>query len=398
MSLTLLLDLDDTLLINDMDRFLPAYLDRLASYMAAHAPAKQFISELMESTRLMMANSRPDSTLKEIFDSRFYPSLGLENHQVAGELDHFYTTIFPDLKSVTEKIYEAPKLINETRQRDYCLVVATNPLFPRQATLERLQWAGLRASDFCLITTYESFHFAKPNPAYYAEILGRLRWPDGPIVMAGNDPENDILPAQKLGLATFWVNASVRDLLDPQQAAGQLTDLLTWIDRHPAKAFEPDFQSASSSLAIMRSTPAVLDTLLTELPDSYWKMKPDLDSWAITEIVCHLRDVDQEVNLPRIQRVLEMDNPFIEGADTDPWAKTRQYLQQDGQKALSAFIQARISILEQLEAVSSAAWQRPARHAIFGPTTLEEICRIIAEHDRLHIRQITSLLQRESPN
>ena len=38
---------------------------------------------------------------------------------------------------------------------------------------------------------------------------------------------------------------------------------------------------------------------------------------SLTEIACHLRDVDLEVNLPRVQAVLETDNPFIAGAVTD---------------------------------------------------------------------------------
>jgi hypothetical protein len=44
-----------------------------------------------------------------------------------------------------------------------------------------------------------------------------------------------------------------------------------------------------------------------------------------------------------------------------------------------------ISLLSDLEPDS---WQRPARHAIFGPTCLQEVANIIAGHDRLHIQQI----------
>jgi hypothetical protein len=35
-------------------------------------------------------------------------------------------------------------------------------------------------------------------------------------------------------------------------------------------------------------------------------------------------------------------------------------------------------------------WERPAQHAIFGPTDFLEIASFIAEHDRLHIRQAYS--------
>jgi FMN phosphatase YigB (HAD superfamily) len=394
--MTLLLDLDDTLLSNDMDQFLPAYLDRLASYMGEHAPADQFISQLMASTRQMMGNSRPDSTLKEVFDRRFYPALGLEGQDVRSHIDRFYADAFPALRAVTETVPGAQELIYQARQRDYCLVIATNPLFPRQATLERIDWAGLAPNDFCLITTYESFHFAKPNPAYYAEILGRLGWPDGPVVMVGNDPQNDILPARVLGLATFWVNPDIQELSSPVQAAGRLQDILPWIDRLGEEAFIPEYGSADSNLAVLTATPAVLKVLLHGLVLPCWPIRPNPHDWSATEIICHMRDVDREVNLPRIRRVLENDNPFIQGADTDPWATERQYNQQDGRRALSDFMDARMEIVDRLGKLTGDQWQRTARHTIFGPTTLEEICRIMAAHDRLHIRQISALLPAES--
>jgi hypothetical protein len=37
-------------------------------------------------------------------------------------------------------------------------------------------------------------------------------------------------------------------------------------------------------------------------------------------------------------------------------------------------------------------WKRKARHAIFGPTDLQELVKFIAEHDKLHIRQTLSNL------
>lgn len=363
--------------------------------MGSYAPPEQFIPQLMASTRLMMANSRPDQTLKEVFERRFFPALGLESDSVRSQLDNFYIEIFPSLKSVTQEIPGVKPLISESRRRGYCLVVATNPLFPRQATLERIDWAGLDPADFCLITTYESFHFAKPNPAYYAEILGQLGWPEGPVIMAGNDLTNDIQPAQALGLATFWVNPGVRELEDPRQAAGRLDDLLPWIGQHKAEAFLPEPESIRGNLAVLCSTPAVLRTMLAALPEFCWTRKNSGEEWALSEIACHLRDVDREVNLPRILRVLESDDPFVQGADTDPWAAERQYILQDGPTALEAFINARITILEHVSSLTEEQWQRTARHAIFGPTTLAEMCQIMAAHDRLHIRQISKLLQAE---
>jgi hypothetical protein len=42
-------------------------------------------------------------------------------------------------------------------------------------------------------------------------------------------------------------------------------------------------------------------------------------------------------------------------------------------------------------------WQRPARHAIFGPTRLQELVSIIAAHDRVHMGQVYELLKQVAP-
>jgi hypothetical protein len=113
----------------------------------------------------------------------------------------------------------------------------------------------------------------------------------------------------------------------------------------------------------------------------------------LTEILCHLRDVDEQVNLPRLQRVLQELNPFISGKDTDPWAEERQYIRQDGAQALHQFIQTRLKLLDLVESLTPEDWQRPARHAIFGRTDLAELVNFITGHDRLHIQQVHAVLQ-----
>jgi hypothetical protein len=128
-----------------------------------------------------------------------------------------------------------------------------------------------------------------------------------------------------------------------------------------------------------------------------WKKRPRPDEWSLLEIICHLRDVDREVNKPRLQKVLNENDPFIPGEDTDPWAQERGYIDQNGLEALQQFIIARLEMLDMLETVKTEEWQRPARHAFFGRTTLAELVNIIAQHDRLHIRQIYQNLEVVAP-
>jgi len=113
--------------------------------------------------------------------------------------------------------------------------------------------------------------------------------------------------------------------------------------------------------------------------------------WCLTEIIGHLRDVEREVNLPRLRKVLAEQNPFLVGEATDVWVKERNYAGQDGYQALADFTAARKEVLELLDGLA-AEWSRPARHAIFGPTTLQELVGFVAGHDRAHVQQVWKTL------
>jgi HAD superfamily hydrolase (TIGR01549 family) len=401
-TLTLLLDLDDTLLGNDMNVFLPAYFKTLAGHMASYAKPDDFVATLVNAAGEMIANDHPDRSLKEAFDAAFYPSLGIESEQVDSlqdSIEHFYREIFPGLRGFTQRRPEAVALIEEALDRGYHLVIATNPLFPKAAIMERLSWAGVSPEThiLSLVTSYETFHFAKPNPAYFAEILARLGWPDGGVLMVGDDLENDILPARLLGLPAFWINSAEEISSKSAEkgcfATGRLEEVIPWIDSTPSEALIPSFKSPEAMMAILKSTVAALSNLSTGLPDSTWTAKPGEGEWCLAEIYCHLRDVEGEVNLPRVKKVLDEDNPFLPGMVTDPWAEERQYICQDGSNALRDFITLRLQSLEILSGVDSAGWSRPARHAIFGPTNLLELASINAGHDRMHVQQACQVLK-----
>jgi len=143
---------------------------------------------------------------------------------------------------------------------------------------------------------------------------------------------------------------------------------------------------------VLCSTPAALATLCRQKTDNLGT-QPAPNEWSPAEVFCHLRDVDAEVNLWRLKKVLTENNPFIPGQDTDPWADTRHYVRQDGLQALEDFTKARKQVLQLLENLPREAWDRPGRHAIFGPTSLLELVNIIAGHDILHVQQVFRAMQ-----
>ncbi|MGE5221355.1 MAG: DinB family protein [Omnitrophica WOR_2 bacterium] len=397
MTQTLLLDLDDTLLGNPMDTFVRVYTRALAKQFTAYVEPGKLIQCLLLATGKMAANQRPDRTMEEVFDAEFYPAIGVTKEEVAGTIEAFYRDVFPTFKDLTEYWPEAVRLVEGAFERGYQVGIATNPLFPRSAIIQRLEWAGLSPEKypFILIPDYQTFHFAKPNPAYFAEWLAQAGWPEGPVIMVGDALDMDILSARQMGLSAYWIP---RDGASPSagpapSATGKHADLLNWLDTTPEEKLIPDYSTIQAILSILRSTPAALDVLKDKIPAQNWIIRPAQEEWCLAEIVCHLRDVEQEVNLPRFEKITQEENPFLPGMDTDPWANTRQYIIQDCMEATEAFTNARIQSLNILDRLSPESWKRTARHSIFGPTELKEIVRINASHDRLHIQQIHQVLR-----
>jgi hypothetical protein len=129
-------------------------------------------------------------------------------------------------------------------------------------------------------------------------------------------------------------------------------------------------------------------TLLGDLPPETWARRPGPGAWSLIEIVCHLRDIDREVHQPRFERILSTASPFLPAVNTDPWADERHYAAESGPDALALLAEQRVLMLRQLESLSPEAWDRPARHALLGPTSLAEVASIAADHELLHLADI----------
>ena len=393
MPLTLLLDLDDTLIDTNLDAFVPAYFQALGQHLGGHVAPETMLRALVSGMSAMAESEDATHTLEEIFDSRFYEKLRIPKEELVEVLDDFYDNIFPTLAALTKQRADTAALIPWALSCGFRIAIATDPLFPRKATLQRLRWAGLDPDRIELISTYEHFHFTKTHPAYYAEVLGRLGWPEGPVLMVGNDITRDLLPAHRLGLATYFIDGDSASSPGFEAGRGKLADLRPWLESVDFSTLEPSFQSKDAILAILRSTPAVLRSLTSSLADDQWRHEPTTVDWAMNEIVCHLRDTEREIHILQINLILEREGAFIPRPETGIWANEREYLNIHGPSALAEFTSARVEMLKILNAQPEEIWSRKARHAIFGPTNFLEAVGFVADHDRLHIQQAWKTLK-----
>lgn len=397
MSVTLLIDLDDTLLINPLESFMPAYIKLLANKLSPHIAPEKMVPQLLAATDCMIKTPASYKTLEQTFDENFYPILGLQKAVIEPLINDFYQNEFNELEKVTRLRPEAVKLIEYAVSNNYTIVVATNPLFPQTAMRSRLSWAGFSEVNFPFqfVTSYELMHFSKPNPAYYAEILGKLGWPRGPVCMVGNSLKEDILPTSKLGIPGFWVDGN-SDKLDVSQrdicAVGSLKDVIPWLETLPDPEGQTNLKDVQGIIGTLRATPVILQHLTENMDDAAWRHKSSAQNLSILELISHLYDVETEINAPRIELVLSAENPFVAGVDSDPWIVERQYQTTRSPQVIVDFMTQRQKSMDRLAGLTAAEWARPAKHSFFGPTTLLELVRFIAIHDIDHIRQVFELI------
>ena len=227
---TFLLDLDNTLLGNDMATFLPPYFDALQRSLQALADGQDLKASMIASVRVMQANQDPNLTNYEAFMADFVRRIGQPRAMVEASVDSFYANDYPALQRYTQLRPEARQIILQLQQQGRTAVIATNPLFPATAIEQRLAWAGIDDLPVALVTHMQNCHFSKPNPGYYTEILAKIEAQAESTWMVGDDVVNDIEPARSLGLKTWWItDEPEHNRGGPSDRQGSLSDFLVWL-------------------------------------------------------------------------------------------------------------------------------------------------------------------------
>ena len=224
----ILFDLDDTLLSNDMDSFLPRYLKLISGYAANRYDPALLVQHLLAATQAMLEAANPAASNEDAFWDSFSQLTGFDRNEMIPFFTRFYLDHFDELQRVTERRPEARPLVEWAFRQGHTVVIATNPMFPRVAVDRRLAWAGIDDFDYTLVTSYENMHFTKPHPAYYREILTRLNCSPAEALMVGDDWDRDMVPAAKVGIKTFWVapvEQAPPDPTVPITMQGTLADL-----------------------------------------------------------------------------------------------------------------------------------------------------------------------------
>jgi putative hydrolase of the HAD superfamily len=99
--------------------------------------------------------------------------------------------------------------------------VVTNNV--RHEQVEKLKFCGFESLVDVLVTS-EEVGFAKPHPAIFHAALERLSCASHEVVMVGDNWENDIVGASRVGIRSIWLNRYAEPHLD-ETLAPQIVEL-----------------------------------------------------------------------------------------------------------------------------------------------------------------------------
>lgn len=201
---TVLFDLDGTLLPMDVEEFVKKYFGLIVQTMNENGrDGKMILHAIGKGVEALVKNDG-SYTNEDLFWKTFTEITHIEKEEIEPEFQVFYETKFDFINSGIQSP-NMIKAVSLLKEKGYQLFLATNPLFPSIATEKRIKWAGLDKDDFKCITTYENCHYAKPNPAYYQEIIDKYQLNIHECMMVGNDVKEDGA-IESLGIPVYLVN------------------------------------------------------------------------------------------------------------------------------------------------------------------------------------------------
>ncbi|MBN2796128.1 MAG: HAD family hydrolase [Clostridia bacterium] len=206
---TIIFDLDGTLLPMDTNHFMKLYRDEITKAFHDFNEHETLFEKIMASVYHTVKNPQGDTNENKFF-KHFLNHVDEKIDLYHERFEWFYLNDFNAVKASTYQSEEMLEAIQILKEKNYTLVIATNPIFPMVANYQRMQWAGLNPDDFKYISSFEKNRACKPHLAFYEEVLSSIETEGKNVLMVGNDAQED-LTISRLGAKTFLITNHLID-------------------------------------------------------------------------------------------------------------------------------------------------------------------------------------------
>jgi len=147
------------------------------------------------------------------------------------------------------------------------------------------------------------------------------------------------------------------------------------------------------TIALLTRTPAALNALLRDLPESWTHRHEGENTWSVLNVVAHLVYGERADWMPRARMILQFgeERPF---ESFDRLGFTRDGRAKSLEQLLDEFASLRSENLGALLALNlrQEDLDRCGRHPSFGAVTLAQLLSTWAAHDLTHLHQISRIM------
>jgi hypothetical protein len=151
-------------------------------------------------------------------------------------------------------------------------------------------------------------------------------------------------------------------------------------------------------IAALENAPAIIVPLVREGSPEVLKRRPQPNKWSAHEHACHLATV-HSLFFSRLDMMLSDPYPHIKPYFPDVDDEVDALRKMDLDEALNRFVRERQQLVERLNGLSAADWQRTAEHGEYRHYSVFIMFRHLAMHDMLHAYRVEELLlQKEWPS
>lgn len=226
-----LFDMDGTLVRMDEKDFTENYLGRLCAVICPLGYDKDLIVKGLWAGVAAMIKNDGSRTNAEAFWDVFEGMVGNNIREKEPIFEEFYRIgDFRKSIEITRPNPAAKVIIERLKEKGVRRILTTNPLFPESAQHVRLSWVGLTPDDFEFITHYENSRFCKPNENYFRFVLENAGLKPEECLMIGNNVNDDIIPAEAVGITTFLIDEYITGDPDLAPRKGTFEDMMAFVE------------------------------------------------------------------------------------------------------------------------------------------------------------------------
>lgn len=147
------------------------------------------------------------------------------------------------------------------------------------------------------------------------------------------------------------------------------------------------------TIALLGRTPAALDALLRDLPETWTLRNEGENTWSAFDVIGHLIHGERTDWMPRARLIRQ----FGEDRTFEPFDRTAQEREGRGESLgglLEEFARLRAQNLEELRGWNLGPRELAlrGRHPALGTVTLSQLLATWAAHDLTHVHQISRIL------